>query len=146
MRALFHVKKRKSNKPKAVQAAVIAKRVLGESQRQIAKDLGISRSTVGVILSEAELGQLVERSKAVIFSALPKIAETYVAGAAEKFERAESALERLNVIPTKGAGGGLTLNNFIGIGSLARPDTRKPLLPEPKATGELYSRPSSGAG
>ena len=134
MRALFPVKKRKSNKPKVVQAAVIAKRISGESQRQIAKDLGISRSTVGVILSEAELGQFIERSKAVIFSALPKIAETYAKGAAESFERAESTLERLKVIPTRDAGGGLTLNNFIGIGNLPRPDARKAVLAKPKAT------------
>jgi DNA-binding transcriptional regulator LsrR (DeoR family) len=134
MRAPSHVKKRKSNKPEVVQAAVIAKRVSGESQRQIAKDLGISRSTVGVILSEAELGQFVDRSKAVIFSALPKIAETYAKGAAESFERSESALERLKVIPTRDAAGSVNFNNFIGIGNLRRPDDRKPVLPEPKAT------------
>jgi DNA-binding transcriptional regulator LsrR (DeoR family) len=128
------MKKRKSKKAPVVQAAIIAKRVLGESQRQIAKDLGINRRTVGTILNDAEVHQLVERSKAVIFSALPEIAETYAKGAAESFERSESALERLKVIPTRDTGGGLTLNNFIGIGNLRRPDVTKPVLPEPKAT------------
>jgi hypothetical protein len=134
MKALLDVKKRKSNKSPAVSAAVIAKRIAGQSKRQIAKDLSIGRNTVTAILSDTELSQLVEQSKAVIFSALPKIAETYAKGAAESFERSESALERLKVIPTRDAGGGFSINNFVGIGSLRRPDTRKPVLSEPKAT------------
>ena len=127
-------KKRKTNKAPAVQAAVAAKRASGQSKSQISRDLGISRNTVDVILSEAELSNFVERSKAVIFSALPKIAEVYARRAEETFQQAESTLERMKVIPTRETGGGLTLNNFIGIGNLRRPDAGKPLLEEPKTT------------
>ncbi len=45
-----HVKKRKSNKPEWLNAAVTARSVVGDSNRQIAKDLEISRNTVGRIL------------------------------------------------------------------------------------------------
>jgi hypothetical protein len=129
------MKKRKSNKPKAVQAAVFVKRAAGESKRKIAKDLEISRNTVTAILDDTELNQFVERGKSIIFAAIPDAAIMYTKGAKEKFEHSESMLERLKVIPTRDAGNsGLTLNNFIGIGNLRRPDDRKPVLPEPKAT------------
>jgi hypothetical protein len=126
--------KRKSNKPKAVQAAVIAKRVLGDSQRRIAKDLGISRSTVGVILSEAELDQFVQHGKSGLAELIPDAVTTYGSGVKSNVDRAESFLERMRVLPAKESSGSLTLNNFIGIGNLPRPDARKPLLSEPKAT------------
>lgn len=130
--------KRKSSKPPIVQAAVIHRRAVGHSKSKIARDLKMNRRTVDRILSDAEVHEFVERSKGVIFRALPDIAETYVAGAKDKFERAESALERLQVIPARQSdGGGLTLNNFVGIGTLGRPDARRVISEEPEATGSL---------
>lgn len=51
-------KRRKTNKPVAVQAAVIAESMMGKSNSQISRDLEIHRDTVAVILSQAELGRL----------------------------------------------------------------------------------------
>ena len=68
------MKKRRSNKPAAVQVAVAARRLAGQSKSRIAKDLAISRNTVAVILSEAELSSFIERSKKIIFEALEEIA------------------------------------------------------------------------
>ncbi len=42
-----------TNKSPQAQQAVIAKRLRGDSKRQIARDLGMGRNTVGRILSES---------------------------------------------------------------------------------------------
>jgi hypothetical protein len=61
-----------SNKPPIVQAAVIAKYTTGESKRQIAEDLGMSRVTVDNILSDAELSQIVLSGKSQIYRMIPE--------------------------------------------------------------------------
>lgn len=61
-----------SNKPPAVQAAVVAKSIAGESKSQIAEDLGIARNTVTQILSDAELNDLVLQGKTGIYRLIPK--------------------------------------------------------------------------
>jgi hypothetical protein len=47
--------KAKSEKPEAVKQAVVAKRLQGESKRQISRDLGIHRETVDNILDESQV-------------------------------------------------------------------------------------------
>lgn len=48
---------RRSNKPQAVKDAVLVKAGMGMTKTQIAKDLGITRPTVNVILSQSEVTQ-----------------------------------------------------------------------------------------
>lgn len=128
-------KKGKSAKSPVVQGAVIAKHLTGASKSQIARDLRIGRNTVYRILSEAEMNTFVEQGKSAMFELIPDAIAAYGTGVKADRVVAESHLERMKVLPVKetSAGGG-TINNFIGIGSLARPDTRKPVLAEPKTT------------
>jgi len=60
MRTTQRTKSYKSRKPADVQQAVITKASLGDTNSQIARDLGIARTTVASILSPAEISQHVE--------------------------------------------------------------------------------------
>lgn len=126
--------KKKSNKSEAVKGAVIAKHLSGDSNSQIARDLEVSRPTVIRILSEAEIDSFVQGGKASLIELIPTAVKTYGTALGSDPDRAESFLERLKVLPGKESGGNVTLNNFIGIGSLPRPDSGKPVLAESKAT------------
>lgn len=53
----------RSNKSPLQKSAVVAKALTGQSKRQIAKDLKISRPTVDVILKEADFDQIVAQAK-----------------------------------------------------------------------------------
>lgn len=61
-----------SNKPPAVQAAVIVKAMNGDSKRQIAEDLGMGRNTVTAILDDTELNQVILDAKASFLRLAPK--------------------------------------------------------------------------
>lgn len=61
-----------SNKSPVIKGAVVAKALAGESNTQIANDLGISRPTVYRILNEAEFADLMAQGKSGIFSLIPK--------------------------------------------------------------------------
>lgn len=127
--------KKKSTKSEAVKGAVIAKHVSGSSNSKISRDLGISRPTVIRILSEAEIDSLVQQGRSGLAELVPDAVKKYGGGVKSNVDRAESFLERMKVLPAREAAiGSNTINNFIGIGSLARPDTRKPVLEQPKAT------------
>jgi len=132
------VKKRKSNKPPVVQAAVIAKRAAGSSINQIAKDLGINRRTVDTILDDAEVRNFVDRGKRKIFAACEAMADVYLKGAKKNYGEAKDFCERLKMIPARpDAVAGGNANLFIGIGNLPRPDFGKPVQPQPETTGSL---------
>lgn len=60
-----------SNKEPAVKAQVIARKLTGESNSSIGRDLGISRQTVAVILAEAELGNYIQDAKENFLNAIP---------------------------------------------------------------------------
>ena len=59
-------------KSPVVQAAVIAKHMLGDSKSQIAEDLGMGRNTVTAILGDAELNRIVAQGKADIYRMIPE--------------------------------------------------------------------------
>lgn len=67
-----------SNKDPAVKAAVIARHLAGESSRNIAKDLHISRPTIAVILAEADLGQYIADAKSNFLNTIPKAVENVI--------------------------------------------------------------------
>lgn len=61
-----------TTKSPIVQAAVIAKHMLGESKAQIADDLGMSRLTVSKILTDAQIATLVNEGKSEVFRMIPE--------------------------------------------------------------------------
>jgi predicted transcriptional regulator len=66
------LKLRKSNKSPAVKAAVLIHRANGKAKREIARDLGISRPTVDVIISEANLDQQLESGRVQCSTLIPE--------------------------------------------------------------------------
>ena len=54
-------RKPRSTKPAVIKAAVLVRRVSGQSKSQIAKDLDITRNCVKSIIEEGDIDQLVER-------------------------------------------------------------------------------------
>lgn len=121
-----------------VQAMVIAKHLQGESNSQIARDLEIARTTVIKILSQSEIDEFVERGRSGLYELIPQAVKTYGGGVAENVDRAESFLERMKVLPSKVTeANGNTINNFIGIGNLPRPNfgtKRSEAVPEQSET------------
>lgn len=51
--------KRKSHKPETVKAEVLVRRCDGESKREIAREVGISRGAVDAILDEVDIGRVI---------------------------------------------------------------------------------------
>lgn len=68
---------RRTNKPPVVQAAVAAKRLAGDSKAKIARDLGLHRETVRVILDDAELDTLVKRGRSGVRQLIDKAVHVY---------------------------------------------------------------------
>lgn len=62
---------RKSRKAPSVKAAVITRRVNGESKLEIAKDLGITRNTVTTILEESNVEQYLNEHRANAIELIP---------------------------------------------------------------------------
>lgn len=67
----------RSIKPPSVQAAVIAKKTLGDSNLKIANDLEINRATVQNILEQCNYKQLVEEGKIRVFKMIPKACDAF---------------------------------------------------------------------
>ena len=61
-----------SNKSPVTKTAAIAMALTGESNSQIAENLGISRPTVAKILIEADFANLVSQGKADVFRMIPE--------------------------------------------------------------------------
>jgi hypothetical protein len=61
-----------THKSAPVQQAVIAKRLQGESKRQIARDLGMGRNTVDRILSESQIEAAVAQGRSRLVELVPK--------------------------------------------------------------------------
>ena len=61
-----------SNKPIALKAAVVARHIAGQSAYQINRELGISRSTVAVILSEPEFAMIIAECRSLCAQIMPK--------------------------------------------------------------------------
>ena len=55
-----------------VKTAVVAKALAGECNAKIARDLGMTRNTVRVILDESQLTEIVNRGKSDITQLIPK--------------------------------------------------------------------------
>jgi predicted transcriptional regulator len=87
-----------SNKPPIVQAAVIAKHMLGESKTQIAEDLGMSRVTINGILNETELNDIVMRGKADVYRMIPEA----ISGIRKAIKRGKTTEEAQLVLRSTG--------------------------------------------
>lgn len=61
-----------TSKSPSVQAAVIAKHMIGESKSQISEDLGISRVTINNILSDTEVATILAEGKSSVIRLIPK--------------------------------------------------------------------------
>jgi hypothetical protein len=70
-------KQRRSSKPEAVKAAVIAKAAIGESNAQIANDLDIDRATVRNILSSTEVASVIQQGKSDAIRMIPDAIRTF---------------------------------------------------------------------
>lgn len=66
------VKAPRSNKAPSVKAAVLVQRASGVPKRKIARDLGVSRPTVDVIIAEANLDQQLESGQLLSSTLIPK--------------------------------------------------------------------------
>lgn len=61
-----------TNKSPQAQQAVIAKRLHGDSKRQIARDLGMGRNTVDRILTESQVEAAVAQGRTQLVELVPK--------------------------------------------------------------------------
>lgn len=75
LQAIPAVKPRRSNKAPAVKAAVLVQRANGTAKRKIARDLGLSRPTVDVIIKEADLDQQLSSGAILSAGLIPKAVE-----------------------------------------------------------------------
>lgn len=101
--------KRGSYIPKPVRGRVIARHVTGESNRKIATEEGIDRATVGRILSQKEVVQMIARSQQALFELLPKAVNVYQKTLSSRDERVRLAaatriVEGLGVLSRRGPG------------------------------------------
>lgn len=105
-----------SNKPPAVQAAVLAKRMNGDSKRQIAEDLEISRNTVTRILTDTELTQVVAEGKTGIYRLIPKAVKAFEhALDKNRTSEAELILRSTGVLPQEQVVGGSSTTVNLGV-------------------------------
>lgn len=65
-------KPKRSTKPPSIKAQVIAKRVNGDSKRQIAHDVGISRQAVRSIINESDIDQQLQSGLVMAAQLIPK--------------------------------------------------------------------------
>ncbi len=70
-------KRRKSRKSGTVRATVVARKILGDSNRKIARDLGINRETVGRIIDDSEYREIVKSHRQEILDLIPKAIRAY---------------------------------------------------------------------
>jgi hypothetical protein len=95
-----------TNKSPQSQQAVIAKRLRGDSKRQIARDLGMGRNTVDRILSESQVEAAVAQGRTQLVELVPRaiqvIAKAIDDGLAAK-DVPKSALEAA-ILVVKGSG------------------------------------------
>jgi hypothetical protein len=97
-------KKRKPYTPEPVRGRVIARHMTGQSNRQIASEEGIDRDTVGRILSNPEIAQLMAQYRSRLLLLVPKAISTYEQALDSEDERvragaATKLLEGLQVFP-----------------------------------------------
>jgi transposase len=109
-----------SIKPPAVQAAVIAKAMNGDSKRQIAEDLGLGRNTVTSILSDAELNQLVLEGKSAIYRLIPKSVQALdrAIDKGKTTDEAQLVLRNTGVLKSEQEAQGVSVN--VNLGALPR--------------------------
>lgn len=109
-----------SNKPPAVQAAVVVKAIEGESKCQIAQDLGISRNTVTAILEDTELSKLVLEGKTKLHRLIPKsLGSLEYALDKHKTPEAILILRATGVLPQEVSESGPTVT--VNLGAIPRP-------------------------
>jgi DNA-binding transcriptional MocR family regulator len=96
--------KRGSYKPAAVQALVIEGRKSGHSQRRIARDFGLDRSTVKNILSQPEIEKALQQSRDTVLAALPAISQMVTADILKERDRelGFQVLKKAGAFPEEG--------------------------------------------
>lgn len=96
--------KRGSYKPAAIQALVIEGRKSGNSQRRIARDFGLDRSTVKNILSQPEVEEALQQSRYTVLAALPAITQMVTADILKERDRelGFQVLKKAGAFPTEG--------------------------------------------
>ena len=100
--------KGKSTKPEPVKAAVISRRVLGDSKMKIARDLGITTNTVRRILTESEMIEAVQDGRSRAIGMIPKALDAVEAGLDKKDPR--TGLGILHGVGVLKSGGTVTVN------------------------------------
>ena len=70
-------RKARTYKPPAVRTRIIVKKIAGKSNRQIAREEGIDRETVGRILSDPEYRQILNVHRQEILALVPKAIAAY---------------------------------------------------------------------
>lgn len=70
-------RKARTYKPPAVRTRIIIKKIAGKSNRQIAREEGIDRETVGRILSDPEYRQILNVHRQEILALVPKAIAAY---------------------------------------------------------------------
>lgn len=107
-----------SNKPPAVQAAVIVKAMNGDSKRQIAEDLGMGRNTVTAILGDTELNQVILDAKTSFYRLAPKAVAAFDKAITKgQIPEASVVLRVTGILPQENSdSGGVTVN----LGVMAR--------------------------
>jgi hypothetical protein len=107
------------DKPPAVQAAVLVKALNGESNTQIAEDLGIHRHTVRAILAQPELDKMVQEGKTRLHQLIPKSLDS-LEYALNKHKTPEAILilRATSVLPSEQEGSGAAVS--INFGAMPR--------------------------
>ena len=104
---------RRSNKPPAVKAAVINRAAAGFSKTRIARELGLSRPTVNVILNETEIAEVIQQGKSDAVRMVPKAINVFNHALENNNARvATSVLTGVGVLKSEANGGSarVTLN------------------------------------
>lgn len=120
-----------TRQPQLVKTAVIAKKTMGVSNSEIARELGVHRDTVRRVLNEAEYNSLIAQGKSTLFEAIPEAARVYAEKVKADATEAKEFLERITVLPAKAEAA--AVNNGVVINLRRDPETPQIVVPDKPA-------------